>query len=327
MPDPLLGALGFAPRRAKELTLLGSVGAGNTIQGWAVPKNASMVFMLCIGGGGGGGGGFSAASGSAKAGGAGGGPGATCRMMIPAYFLPKQLYLWAGNGGVGGSGSGVAGVGGTHSFIQDTGGTTAVNGTEDLIICSGINVAGGGGAGTASSSTGGVAETVFSTAASTVYAGVGIWLAHAGQSAGIAGNITGTPGGVTWGAQGSSNPSICTAGGAGGGATASNAAFSGSQVSLFQNGSSGGYTATGGAGVAGGPGGNAQGGGFRMGGRTGLGGWCFGGGSGGGACATAGTGGSGGNGGPGCGGGGGGAGVTGGAGGNGGPGLIYIAWW
>ena len=76
MADPLLGQLGYNPKRAKELFLLGNSAVSAAAGDWVpfvVPKHASMLYLMVGGSGGGGGGGFSAATSTVKSGGGGGG--------------------------------------------------------------------------------------------------------------------------------------------------------------------------------------------------------------------------------------------------------------
>jgi hypothetical protein len=321
--DPILGMNGLGPRRARELFHHGVVGTGNTCLPWTVPKNASMVYMMAIGAGGGGGAGFTAPTSTVKAGGGGGGSGGSCRFLIPAAFLPRQLNLWAGNGGAGGSASGSAGAGGAHSFVADATGGTISTGLPDIIIASGSSVSGGGAAGSSALAAGGAAETVLTIAGSPIYTGVGLLVAHAGPLAGSPSSITTSPSGQTWGTNNA--PGIVTGGGSGSSVTAANAFVAGSVVACVPN-NSGNLSNVQGANNASGNGGVGGAGTMSSGRGMGISSWIFLGGAGGGASSNA-TGGQGGKGATGCGGGGGGAGITGGPGGDGGPGLIYIAWW
>ncbi len=328
--EPHMGEMGFRARRGKELWHFGTVGTGNKVIGWKVPRNASFVWMTCFGGGGGGGAGFTAASSVAKSGGNGGGAAGMARLWVPAGLLPGELYLWAGNGGRGGQASGNAGVGGTHSFITDVTSTTPVtSGVMNVILCSGTNVAGGGAAGTTGGGgAGGVAETVAAANGALIgpTVALGMFQAHAGPQAGGISSISSGGAGITWGNGGGSPPSPCSAGAAGGAVTAGNTLLTAGSVFAIPNGSNVISTSTGLPGVAAGPGGDGISGILQISPRTSLTQMMFLGGAGGGATSTGGTGGRGGNGSYGSGGGGGGAGITGGPGGDGGPGFIYICW-
>lgn len=73
---------------------------------WRKPPNASMVCILAMGGGGGGGGAGRSTTTTAS----GGGSGASAEwslVLVPAAILPESLYVTAGLGGVGGTGSAV----------------------------------------------------------------------------------------------------------------------------------------------------------------------------------------------------------------------------
>lgn len=274
---------------------------------WTKPKNISMVSFLCIGGGAGGGGGFTGASGTNRGGGGGGGSGALARLTVPAFFLPKTLFLLAGNGGVGGSGSGVAGVVGGRSIIADA--VNSLGTAASTILVSGAVAANGGVAGTAAGGqAGGSAETI-ATNILGVYQGVGLWTAIAGMAGTAAGALNANGVALTFGAVG-----IPLTGGTGAGSLnttdtdRAGGAITGAGILPTVP---GGVAAAG----AGNPGLHLEAP------------WLNTGGTGGGTAGAAGTGGRGGNGSWGSGGGGGGAGVTGGAGGDGGSGLILIMSW
>jgi len=78
---------------------------------WRKPPGISMVFMTCLGAGGAGGGGFTRALGGAGAGGAGGGSAAFSNTFVPAIFVPDEIFITIGSGGIGGivSSSGTSG--------------------------------------------------------------------------------------------------------------------------------------------------------------------------------------------------------------------------
>jgi hypothetical protein len=313
------------PRRAHVRTWVGKL--GTNAAGWdafVIPRNASMLYLLCLGGGSSGGGGQSTSGGTAGGGGGGGASGAMARLLIPAMFLPKTLYLSPGVGGLGVAAATV-GNAGVRSFIaaKPFSGATV---QQDLVLVSGAAAATGGAVG-ALSAAGGVAETI-ATNVLQQYSGLGIWTAIAGQ-AGTASGATGAAGvASTWGANG-----VPVGGGTGGGSTSTTTTqFAGGAIT------GSGLVPSIAGGVA--PAGNGNPG-FNAG--SFLSGWnadqaglvaqifAFTGGTGGGA-QSSGTAGQGGQGSLGSGGGGGGGsgGTTGGTGGRsgaGGPGLIVIAWW
>jgi hypothetical protein len=234
-------------------------------------------------------------------------------------ILYRDIYVAAGVGGVGSTGSGVAGGNGQRSWVCVQPNSTNA---ADVILVSGAAAAVGGPAGTASAAAGGAAETIATNLLS-AWTGLGSWTAIAGQIGG-ASSITANSAAVVWGGSG-----VPWCGGTGGaGATAANAVFNGGQITgagLIP-------TIAGGTGVAGGPGnpGNPglswqRGSPFAPQAHTFP--WAGMGGTGGGSSATAGSGGAGGQAtGFGSGGGGGGAGVTGAAGGRGAPGFVLIMW-
>ncbi|MDB4997487.1 MAG: hypothetical protein JWM74_4919, partial [Myxococcaceae bacterium] len=154
---------------------------------WERPRNATMIMFVCIGGGAGGGGGFTGASASARGGGGGGGSGAFAKLIVPAFFLPKVLHLLPGNGGKGGTGSGVAGTVGGRSAICDNPNTIGV--AANTVLVSGAAAAAGGLAGTAAGGqAGGAAETI-ATNLLGIYTGMGVWTAIAGMAGTAAGAL------------------------------------------------------------------------------------------------------------------------------------------
>jgi hypothetical protein len=301
----------FNPKASREVFFVSESYSQSFSADWksfVIPKNASMVMLLCVGGGGAGGAGQAAATSTAKGGGSGGGSGGSSRLIIPARFLPGTLFV---NPGIGGQANGQSATSSYVSIIP-TSGQNAPN----FILSSGSSSASGGNVGASSgAATGGTGESV-TAPTSMMFAGLGILTTVAGQNGGAGGNAVGpTAGGnVTWGAGGMFN----TAGAGGGASSSGNSPTAGGNIT----GSTYLPSYNGGAGVAGGPGGAGLQGGNSQ--QHPLISW---GGSGGGAASTAGAGGAGGVGGYGCGGGGGGAGVSAGVGGLGGPGFVYIAWW
>jgi hypothetical protein len=316
----------FNPRRGKIQFYVGSLAtnAGGWLT-WVIPRNASWVYMLCVGGGSGGGGGQNQSGGIAGGGGGGGGSGALAKLLIPASFLPKTLYLSPGIGGAQ-VGAGATGSAGVRSFIADKPFASATT-TQDLVLVSGAAAATGGQAGALTGS-GGNGETIATTALQP-YASLGLWTAIAGQAGGTSGSSGAAGTAVVWGGAG-----IPFSGGGGGGSTnTTTGTFAGGGIT------GAGLVPTLAGGVAGGatpgnpglnltlPTGSIAAGALLVGqvfATTG--------GSGAGSNATGGTIAAGGKGGIGSGGGGGGGaggttGGTGGPGGAGGPGLIVIAWW
>lgn len=126
---------------------------------WSKPPNSSMIYFVTSGAGGGG----KASSGTN--GGGGGGPGAFCRLIFPAIFVPDVMGFDIGAGG----GSGTAG------------GTTLFKGPSDITLAT----IGSGGSGVPATS-GGTAGAV---------AGA-LWLdaGHVLTSSGLAGGTGGTVG-------------------------------------------------------------------------------------------------------------------------------------
>lgn len=290
-------------------------------QTWYKPRGVTQSYMLTIAGGGGGGAGFTRAAGANGGGGGGGACSGVTRLITPSFFLPDVLYVQVGQGGLGGATSGTAGAPGTNSYIS----LGHSNAAPNVILASGINAPGGGGAGTgAAAGAAGSVPTVATTVATHQY---GHWFGTVGL-VGVAGGFTATTGQVgnsvtAWGLP-AATPIPLSPGAGGGGIGTSNTEFAGGGQTANAAVDWGnrnwpitaGFLAPGGAGV----GGN---------GSAGVMSWqpFFMTGGGGGGTNNTGVGGSGGNGGIGCGGGGGGSGITGGRGGNGGSGLVMIISW
>lgn len=291
-------------------------------QQWVKPKGITMCFMVCIAGGGGGGGGFSGASTTARGGGGSGACSCISTMLVPALFLPDVLKVNVGAGGLGG-GPTVAGGNGTNSYIATGAGVTAGITIPNLILVSGVNAPGGGGAGTIAAA--GAAGAIPTIAAKANIGWMGAW-ATTNFTVGFAGVIAGAQtGAVGTAITASWNTLPITPGSSGAGVNTVGAGFAGGAISLqatmdipdgiFNSSILAGGVA-GGAGAAG----NGNAGiqcwkPFIMTGGTG------------GGSSDGSTGGIGGKGAIGCGGGGGGAGVTGGKGGDGGNGLVIIISW
>lgn len=288
-----------------------SVITATSWQTWTKPKNARMVMLFCLGGGGGGGGGLTGASGTNRGGGGGGGSGSFGRLIVPAFFLPKTLFLLVGAGGKGGLGGAPAeaGIAGGPSSINDK--IDTFNNTANTILRSGNDTNGGRGGGAGSGAGGGGAGSaeIVAIAAASIYQAFGNWNATVGQGGSAAGALAAPGAGFVFGAT-----SVLVSGGTGAGS-----------VSITNVDQAGGAitgdglipTLAGGVAAAGA-------------GQQGLhieSPFINTGGTGGGTAGAAGTAGNGGNGAIGSGGGGGGGGVTGGNGGDGGSGLIIIASW
>ncbi len=285
--------------------------AAVTATGWQVfniPRNASFVSIVCLGAASGGGGGFTGLNASARGGGGGGASGAMARAIFPAEVLPRELFVLAGNGGSGATGSGVAGTVGSRSVVADRPNTLGT--TANTILVSGAAAATGGVAGTsAGGQVGGTAETI-ATNALGAYMGWALSLVFIAGTVGAGAGILGNAGSSS--AFGSVGLPV-TGGGGGGSVTTTNTDVAGGGVT-----GNGIMTTVPGGLAAAGAGGNGyllQRPFLSMGG------------GGGGTAGVSGTAGAGGKAAYGSGGGGGGSGVTGGAGGDGGNGLVMIAWW
>ena len=303
------------PSARANVDLYRYTGIASAYQNWVKPSGVSMVFMVTIAGGGGGGAGFpSAVSGS------GGGGGGACsgisRFLCPAAFLPDELYIQVGNGGLGGvpgvsSGNASPGV---NSFILTS--KTAV--LPNIICYSGVNAPGGGGGGATAAA--GAAGTVPTIAVTQPVNALGEWLTIVGLVGAIGGvGAVGTA--VTcWAAiplsPGSGGAGVTAADFAGGAQTATAVLELGAMGSI--------PVAAGGVAL----GGNTSGAPHGSSGRNMWKPFLHSGGAGGAGIITGGAvGGDGGVGGIGCGGGGGGAGTTGGKGGHGGNGMVMIVSW
>jgi hypothetical protein len=90
----MLDTFGFpTPQSANYQEFYGGATSSN-FRSWTKPRGASMVRFLLIGAGAGG------RAGSTGASGAGGGSGAITEWIGPAIFIPDQLRIYIGNGGV-----------------------------------------------------------------------------------------------------------------------------------------------------------------------------------------------------------------------------------
>lgn len=277
-------------------------------QTWRFPRGASMLAAFCVGGGAGGGGGFTRIAGAAGGGGGGGGSAGTCRLLVPAYYLPETLYISVGVGGRGvASGGGTAG-GGVQSWIAVKPDLAQAN---NVLCQSAANSPAGGTTGTgAASGTGGAGGNI-AVIGNMAMAGLGIFQAIAGQSGAAGGAQTGAIGTATT----IPTTSVRTQGGAGGAGTTSADFAGGACTAIAGDWLSEQRPATPAAGSFNGSSGPLIWEPFFSFGGLG------------GSASNAGVGGQGGPGAYGSGGGGGGAGTTGGRGGDGGQGIvIMIAW-
>lgn len=272
---------------------------------WQKPLGISMVNILCIGGGGGGGGGFGAAAGNARGGGGSGGSSGCSRITIPAFYLPKRLYIQVGAGGQGVS----AGNGGTGvlSYVTVFPNNAALN----TLVVSGNAGAAGGTTGTGAAVGAAGAAGTLATIANMPLAGLGHFDLIAGQI-GVAG---GAVAGANGTAQALPTTAVLTTGGTGGAGTTAADFAGGLWTAAANTYLSEQRPATPAAGSFDGSGGFVVWEPFFSFGGTG------------GSASNAGVGGAGGNGGHGSGGGGGGGGTTGGRGGDGGGGLVIITSW
>jgi hypothetical protein len=303
--------LGVNPSRVNVTPFYGEIGANQNWSGWAAPKTAGFVGLFVYGGGSGGGAGLTGASGTARGGGGGGASGGASRLVVPAMFLPRELFVQCGNGGLGGASSGNAGAAATSTTVAALPNATASN----IILVSGAAAATGGAAGTAAGgNAGGTGETIELQANGFAH-GYGDWTALAGQNGSLGGAL-GTAGqNVVWGAGGL----FCSGGTGGGSLNTSNTGGAGGNIAPLGGGGGGVLAPILPAGGAIGANGNpgiridhpfcscgGTGAGTNNANATahpgGSGAWCSGGGGGGGA-------------------------LTGGAGGNGGPGVAFLCWW
>lgn len=289
-------------------------GTGQGSTAYNVPPSASMLFIVCIGPGGAGGNGHTAVAGTARGGGGGGGSGAISRLLIPAKFLPKTIWMRPGLAAHSASLSGQASV--VTTYPGSSGGGLSAKG---LILSA--NAGGNGGNGTVSAGgTAGAAGTA-ATAATATFQNIGMVTWQAGQTGGAGGAHTGAAGtAVVWGG----TVVLPISGGAGGGGTpTTNTDFAGGAITGTTITSEEPLVPT----IAGGLATAGRGNNGHMYFYDSNRGMILTGGSGGGTAGAAGTGGRGGDAAYCCGGGGGGGGVTGGTGGAGGPGLIFVWAW
>lgn len=186
-------------------------------QTWVKPKGVTMCFMLAIGGGGGGGGGFSTVTNTSLGGGGGGAAGGVSKLLIPAFFLPDNLFIQVGEGGTAGqkganSGSATtAGGQGGISYIS-LGRSTA---NPNVLFQSSATAPGGGGGG-ASAAAGSAGTVPTAAVATNALLQLGIFASNISNIAGGTGGL-GAGGSITAYADGQI---FTTAGGGGGNASA-----------------------------------------------------------------------------------------------------------
>ena len=159
--------------------VLRGVGAA-TWQAWNRPKNAQMVYVLCIGSGAGGAGGLNGTP-------QGGGSGAITTLLIAATLLPPTLYCLVGLGGAGGISNG-AGGNGAISYVSSIAGNTAASA---LVLASGTAAA--------TNTTGGTAAT----GALWGYGNMGLWSSFAGLPPSAANSA------VVWGGASPTGVPLC----------------------------------------------------------------------------------------------------------------------
>jgi len=304
--------LGMAPRGniLDEQFFVGSIGVASAELEYVlnIHPAASFVYLFVQGGGAGGGGGFTRASLTQGGGGGGGAGGGNLRLLVPTFFLPKQLIIRPSNGGLGGA-AGSPGVGPSAGALTlfgqpSTSRLTVALGGAGTVAGAGTGAAGGAGG----------AVNTATTTANLGFFPTAVALASNALQAGGAGNAT-TNGATPTSAQALFGQS----GGGGAGVTTGDVVGTGGAGASPLDTASGRQmftapTTPAGAGNAGIHGQTHLTDNFIKGSTGGSGG------NSGGVVA----GGRGGDGGYGSGGGGGGAGTTGGAGGKGGPGFVYV---
>jgi hypothetical protein len=173
-------------------------------QTWSKPRNAKMIEIFCLGGGGGGG--SSLLSGSAYGGAGGGGSAGIVKGIIPAFLLPDTLYILVGKGGAGASTPNAQGGTGGISYVG-----LQPSISEQTLICKSSSQGPTGGASAFSSGSGGLAATL-SSAITSAFGNLGLFIAIAG--------VNGNAGGINTGTAGGSQAALgtnLTTGGAGGG--------------------------------------------------------------------------------------------------------------
>lgn len=282
---------------------------------WKKPRGASYIYMLLIGPGGGGGGGRTGTVGTGRGGGGGGAAGGISSLIVPAIFLPEELFIIPAIGADGGAATSTGSSGQTTRVNLFRPRNTSLDANCIAYADSGPGGAAGGTSGAAA------AGTAAAVMAHTIFCSLGIGKFVPGIQGGTGENLGGSsPASVVYGW----TQNVMLTGGSGGGSVnTSNVESRGGDVIPKNSDITTNFdvrwlpSAPGGL-IGGGNGTNGQSMQLPL--------LCASGGSGGGGNNT-GVGGLGGRGGFGCGGGGGAGGLTGGAGGNGGDGLVVIGWW
>jgi hypothetical protein len=257
----MLDTFGFpTPQQSNYQEFYGGATSSN-FRSWTKPRGASMVRMLLIGAGAGG------RAGTTGTGGAGGGSGAVTEWIGPAIFIPDQLRIYIGNGGVSAQAGGntiVAWQGPTSSAgynlltangaASNTAGTASTN---NFFGASGIFKSTGGQNGASA----GVAITASTTTFLSGGAGGSTTTTNVGSAVACNYGYTAISGGVdTTGGTGGSGffftqPIMIGVGGAGGGGNATLVGGTGGQGGIGCGGGGGGIgTTAGGAGGRGGDG-------------------------------------------------------------------------
>lgn len=261
--------------------------SGTDWYAWTKPPQASMIFILAVGGGGLGRSGNSGANTVTRTGGIGGGTGGISSLLIDSALLPDTLFICVGRGAVSDAAGGDPGD--TAVALRPS-----LN-PSDLILFAG--------SGSATTSAGAAASTSADTRFN-VYGNYNLVAGDSGSASTGTNGTTLTPVGT-----------FLTGGGGGGNVSGVGASVNG--VSIAGTGHLPSFAGGLGNSTVGGTGGDGNGGFYSI---YPL---LFSGGSGGGG-ASSGTGGRGGPAAPGCGGGGGGAGVTGGPISPGGSGFVFL---
>lgn len=169
--------------------------SNQTVGVWVKPRGARMVSIILIGSGGGGS--ANTVFGVSTAGGGGGGSAGVSTLIIPAMFLPDELYISLRGGGAGGSSASTRGT----SYITITPQSSIANECVALVN----NGARGG------VPAGGAAGGAVSVTAACI-AGTGIYR-------GIAGSVGGTSAAAAVGGTGGPVSGVLTFSGGGGGGT------------------------------------------------------------------------------------------------------------
>ena len=240
----MLDTFGFpTPQLSNYQEFYGGATSSN-FRSWTMPRGASMVRMLLIGAGAGG------RAGTTTAGGGGGGSGAVTEWIGPAIFIPDQLRIYIGNGGVSAQAGG-------NTIVAWQGPTSSAG--YNLLTANG-----------AASGTAGTAST------NNFFGASGIFSSIAGQAGATAGNniaastTTFLSGGASGANAATTNPGqlvACNygyptiAGGTGSTAGTGNPGFFLAQPIMLGAGGSGGGGNTAGIGGTGGQGGIGCGGG------------------------------------------------------------------